>query len=75
MFGDVKNSIDILLDIYKNEDKNEKPVTYLTAKLNLLELKQLSENSFHFDDDIKKKLFDIEDKSEENSFLIKHNIS
>lgn len=71
LFGDVKSSIDVLLDIYKNEDKNEKPVTYLTAKLNLLELKQLSENSFHFDDDIKKKLFEIEEKSEEKFILDK----
>lgn len=71
LFGNVKQSIDIFLDVYKNEDKNKNPITYLTAKLNLLELKQLSENSFHFDDEIKKKLVDIEDKSEDKFILDK----
>lgn len=69
LFGDVEKSIDILLDVYNNEDKNKNPITYLTAKLNLLELKQLCESSFHFDDEIKMKFIGVEDKSEEKFIL------
>ncbi|NML71687.1 DUF4365 domain-containing protein [Chryseobacterium sp. RP-3-3] len=67
LFGNVEQSI----DIYRNENKNKNPITYLIAKLNLLELKQLSESSFYFDDEIKKKFKDIDDKSEEKFILDK----
>lgn len=71
LFGDVEKSIDIFLDVYKNDDKDKNPITYLTAKLNLLELKQLSEKSFHFDNEVKEKFIDVEDKSEEKFILDK----
>lgn len=69
LFGDVEKAAQIFLDIYVNINKTKHPITFLTAKLNLIELKQLGESSYYFDEDLNKKLENVDEKTDDNFVL------